>query len=91
MEEAEGSLEAKNERKKVLSLRQKTDCTFGDKVSFEKRGKSRKGCKGPNKSQVWLRSQMDKNGWFTITNQGNGLLLSAKDNETYIMTGIFSP
>ena len=87
MEEAEGNLIAASKRDKVLGLRQKVDCTFGDKTSFDERGTTRKNCGDENKSQVWLRSQMHSNGWFTIENQANGLLLSAVDDKTYIIAG----
>ena len=88
-EDAEGNLEAISQRKKVLGLRQKVSCNFGDKTTFQTRSKmkTRKGCNDANKAQVWLRGPMDTEGWFTITNQANGLLLSAKDNKTYIMAG----
>ena len=87
LEEGEGNLVGLSKRKKVLGLGQKTNCNFGDKTSFQTRGWARRGCNDENKSQVWLRSRMDDKGWFTIENQANGLLLSAVDNTTYIMSG----
>ena len=82
----EGSLERENSSK-VYGLGQKTDCSYGRKLKSQSRGWKRKGCETAKNSQIWLRNKDYENGWFTIENHASGLLLTAKDQNTYEVTG----
>ena len=89
LEGGEGYVESVADQE-VLGLRQKVDCTFGDRISVKKKGaiKTQPGCEDGNTSQKWLRSKDDEEGFFTIKNLANGLLLTSKGKKKFTVTGM---
>ena len=86
-EDREGNLAEKGSSQ-VYGQGQKIGCSYGPKVFSQKRGYKQKGCETTSGSQQWIRSKNDANGDFTITNKATGLLLTAKDNKTFIIKGM---
>ena len=78
-EEGNGNIESEG---KVLGLRQKRDCSFGNIAILQARGESRKGCNYTIESDTWFRSKQDALGFFTLQNIASGKYLSAtKENK----------
>ena len=86
-EEGNGNIESSG---KVLALKQKKDCTYGDVVTLLTRGKNRKGCDYSSDSEMWLRSKPDNLGFFTLQNLATGkyLTANAQKRKKLILTGI---
>ena len=73
---------------KVLGLRQKRDCSYGNFVTLQARGTSKKGCNYNIESDTWFRSKQDDSGYFTLQNLANGMYLTttAKKKKNLILT-----
>ena len=87
LEEGEGTIKEKSSSQ-VYGLGQKKDCSYGKKVKLQSRGKKRNGCETASDSQQWIRSKSDVKGQFTLKNKVTGLLLTAENQKTFIVTGI---
>ena len=78
-----------------MGIRQRKDCLFGPRVSFQERGEKHFECPPVKDSQRWLQSESDNDGWFTFKNLVNGKLLTAIDKNEFVVRGtpkfIFSP
>ena len=79
---------AKRGSSKVYGQGQKKDCNYGPKVKPQRRGQKYKNCQTPDDNQQWIRSTNDIHGYFTLKNKATGLLLTAENNKTLIVTGI---
>ena len=84
-EEGNGNIENSG---KVLGLRQKSDCSYGNFVTLQARGTSKKGCNYNIESDTWFRSKQDDSGYFTLQNLANGMYLTttAKKKKNLILT-----
>ena len=85
-EEGNGNIESSG---KVLALRQKRDCSYGDYAILQARGESRTGCNYSIESETWFRSKQDASGFFTLQNIATGKYLTAtkKKKKNLILTG----
>ena len=84
-EEQNGNIESTD---KVLSLKQKRDCSYGKIVKLQERGKSsRSGCNSTNESEMWLRTKADEEGFFLLKNLATGKYLTANNDDKFIVTG----
>ena len=84
-EEQNGNIESTD---KVLSLKQKQDCSYGKRVKLQERGKSsRSGCNSTNESEMWLRTKADDEGFFLLKNLATGKYLTANNDDKFIVTG----
>ena len=83
-EERVGSIESSGE---VLGLRQRKDCNYGKVVKLQPRGESFKGCDPSSDSEMWLRGKPDEQGYFTLTNEKTGELLTAKNKRKFVTGG----
>ena len=86
-EEKNGNIESSG---KVLALRQKKDCSYGNVVKLQKRGKSFRGCNSTSNSETWLRTKTDDLGYFLLQNLATGKYLTAQtdDEKNLIVTGM---
>ena len=85
-EEQNGNIESLG---KVLSLKQKRDCSYGKLVKLQERGKSsRKGCNSTNDSEMWLRTKANDKGFFQLQNLATGNYLTAKKNNKFGVAGM---
>ena len=87
--ETEGTIQEQGARE-VLGLRRRKDCAFGKKVSEQDRGEIQFTCEAATNSQLWFRSKSDIDGYFTLKNVENGLLLTASSKTKFKVTGMFA-
>ena len=73
----------------VLGLRQRRDCSYGDKVQPKTRGEGFRSCQATIAAEKWLRSKSDEQGWFTLKNLESGKLLSAIKKKKFKVTGTY--
>ena len=89
LSETEGTIQEQGARE-VLGLRRRKDCAFGKKVSEQDRGEIQFTCEPATDSQLWFRSKSDIDGYFTLKNVENGLLLTASSKTKFKVTGMFA-
>ena len=75
----------------VLGLRQRRDCSYGDKVQPKTREEGFRSCQATIDAEKWLRSKSDEQGWFTLKNLESGKLLSAIKKKKFKVTGTYFP
>ena len=83
-EERAGNIESSGE---VLGLKQRKDCSYGKGVRLQARGKSFRGCESSSDSEMWFRSKADDQGYFMLTNEKTGKLLTAKNKKKFGTAG----
>jgi len=85
-EEQNGNIESSN---KVLSLKQKRDCSYGTLVKLQERGRSsRENCNSTNNSEMWLRAKADDKGFFQLQHLTTGKYLTARSNDKFDVSGM---
>ena len=75
-EEGNGNIESSG---KVLSLRQRKDCRYGNVVKLQDRGERFRNCDASNDSEMWFRSKNDDEGFFTLQNLATGKYLAVHE------------
>ena len=75
-EESNGNIESSG---KVLSLRQRKDCGYGNVVKLQERGERFRNCDASSDSEMWFRSKSDDEGFFTLQNLATGKYLAVDE------------
>ena len=75
-EEGNGNIESSG---KVLSLKQRKDCSYGFVVKLQDRGERFKNCEASGDSEMWFRSKNDDEDFFTLQNLATGKYLAVDE------------
>ena len=87
-EEGNGNIKSSG---KVLSLRQRKNCSYGFVVKLQERGKRFKNCNASSDSEMWFRSKNDDEDFFTLQNLATGKYLAVEEAEKRLtVAGIVS-
>ena len=69
---------------RVLGLKQRKNCEYGDDLQIQRRGKKGKNsCDDLSDSQIWTRSKNDNEKFFTLKNKATGKFLTHKGSKIF--------